>query len=174
MMLLDVNPPTTQPTPTPPSPPSGPMTRARAKALHDKVNSLLTSLDLGSTLDGILLHADTLCILRYEPPKTWEDEATRWSKQGEASAGNQASAVLPPGPAVVPPRSSASGTTGATTGLLPITTLPTRGTPTPTITGTTAKELAVLPPPPKTAPAATSSPRRLQEAPDRYYHWPQR
>ena len=64
----DVNPPTTQPTPTPPSPPSGPMTRARAKALHDKVNSLLSTFDLGSTLDGMLLHTDTLCILRYEPP----------------------------------------------------------------------------------------------------------
>ena len=53
--------------PTSPSPPSGPMTRARAKALHDKVNSLLSTIDLGSTLDGLLLHTDTLCILRYEP-----------------------------------------------------------------------------------------------------------
>ena len=53
--------------PTPPSPPSGPMTRARAKALHDKLNSLLSTIDLDSTLDGLLLHTDTLCILRYEP-----------------------------------------------------------------------------------------------------------
>ena len=53
--------------PTSPSSPSGPMTRARAKALHDKVNSLLCTIDLGSTLDGLLLHTDTLCILRYEP-----------------------------------------------------------------------------------------------------------
>ena len=43
------------------------MTRARAKALHDKVNSLLSTCDFGSTLDGILSHSDTLCILRYEP-----------------------------------------------------------------------------------------------------------
>ena len=43
------------------------MTRARVKALHDKVNSRLYAFDLGSTLDGLLLHADTLCILRYEP-----------------------------------------------------------------------------------------------------------
>ena len=43
------------------------MTRARAKALHDKVNSLLFTCDFGSTLDGMLLHSDTLCILRYEP-----------------------------------------------------------------------------------------------------------
>ena len=56
----DVNPPTTQPTPTPPSPPSGPMTRARVKVLHDKVNSLISTFDFGSTLDGMLLHGDTL------------------------------------------------------------------------------------------------------------------
>ena len=43
------------------------MTRARAKALHDKVNSLISICDFGSTLDGILSHSDTLCILRYEP-----------------------------------------------------------------------------------------------------------
>ena len=55
------------PTPTPPSPPSGPMTRARVKVLHDKVNSLLSTFDFGSTLDGLLLHADTLCVTRYEP-----------------------------------------------------------------------------------------------------------
>ena len=83
--------------PTPPSPPSGPMTRARAKALHDKVNSLLSSLDLGSTLDGLLLHTDTLCILRYESrelpqhlPRSVQgtaDEATpSWSKHPGVSA----------------------------------------------------------------------------------------
>ncbi|KAK1595953.1 hypothetical protein QYE76_059200 [Lolium multiflorum] len=44
--------------PRPTSPPSGPMTRARAKAIHDKVNSLLTTLDLGTPLDGLLPHAD--------------------------------------------------------------------------------------------------------------------
>ena len=57
------------------------MTRARVKALHDKVNSLLSSFDFDSTLDGILLHADTLCILRYEPPKPREDGASSSSKQ---------------------------------------------------------------------------------------------
>ena len=83
--------------PTSPSPPSGPMTRARAKALHDKVNSLLSSLDLGSTLDGLLLHTDTLCILRYESrelpqhlPRSVQgtaDEATpSWSKDPGVSA----------------------------------------------------------------------------------------
>ena len=63
----DVNPPTSTSIPTPPSPPSGPMTCARAKALYEKVNSLLSTCDFGSTLDSILSHSDTLCILRYEP-----------------------------------------------------------------------------------------------------------
>ena len=43
---------------------SGPMTRARVKALHDKVNSLLSMCDLDTPLNGLLLHSDTLCILR--------------------------------------------------------------------------------------------------------------
>ncbi|KAK1595957.1 hypothetical protein QYE76_059204 [Lolium multiflorum] len=42
----DVAPLTNDTTSRPTSPPSGPMTRARAKAIHDKVNSLLTTLDL--------------------------------------------------------------------------------------------------------------------------------
>ena len=62
-----MNPPTTQPTPTPPSPPSGPMTRARAKAIHDKVSSFLSMCDIDPTLDGTLPHANALCILRYAP-----------------------------------------------------------------------------------------------------------
>jgi len=51
----------------PPSPPSGPMTRARAKAIHDKVDWLLSSCDFDSPLDGLLLHYDTLCVIRYNP-----------------------------------------------------------------------------------------------------------
>ncbi|KAK1663838.1 hypothetical protein QYE76_051997 [Lolium multiflorum] len=51
----------------PTSPPRGPMTRARVKALHDKVNSLLTTLDLDTPLDGLLPQADMLCVIMYEP-----------------------------------------------------------------------------------------------------------
>ena len=43
------------------------MTRSRAKALHDKVNSFLYMCDLDPTLDGTLPHSNALCILRYEP-----------------------------------------------------------------------------------------------------------
>src|SRR3954464_10423359 len=57
--------PTDAPPSTTPSPPSGPMTRARAKFLQAKVNSLLSSCNFGLPLDGLLLHATTLCILSY-------------------------------------------------------------------------------------------------------------
>ncbi|KAK1608392.1 hypothetical protein QYE76_032065 [Lolium multiflorum] len=42
------------------------MTRARVKALHEKVNSILSTLNLGTTLDGMLPHANVLCVIRYE------------------------------------------------------------------------------------------------------------
>src|SRR4051812_779671 len=63
----DVARPTDAPTSPPTSPPSGPMTRARTKILQAKVNSLLSSCDFNTSLDGLLLHAQTLCILNYEP-----------------------------------------------------------------------------------------------------------
>jgi hypothetical protein len=51
----------------PSSPPRGPMTRARAKAIHDKVNPLLNTLDLEHTKDGSLPHCKVICAVRYEP-----------------------------------------------------------------------------------------------------------
>jgi len=44
------------------------MTRARARAIHDEVNSLLTTFDFNTPLDGLLLHSDTLCVIRYIEP----------------------------------------------------------------------------------------------------------
>ena len=60
------------------TPPSGPMTRARVKALHDKVNSLLSMCDLDTPLNGLLLHSDTLCILRNHL-----DDDPQWSRGDE-------------------------------------------------------------------------------------------
>jgi hypothetical protein len=54
----------------PPSPPQGPMIRAQAKALHDKVNLLLNTLDLEHRLNGMLPHCNTFCAVRYEPHGT--------------------------------------------------------------------------------------------------------
>ncbi|KAK1608011.1 hypothetical protein QYE76_031684 [Lolium multiflorum] len=69
--------------PRPTSPPSGPMTRARAKAIHDKVNSLLTSLDLDTPLDGMLPHAETLCVIRYVEHQDHGEDVTPWSREGK-------------------------------------------------------------------------------------------
>ena len=52
--------------PTSPSTPLGPMTRARAKAIEDKVNSLLSELPLSTTHETWLLpHTETLSVIRY-------------------------------------------------------------------------------------------------------------
>ena len=59
------------------------MTRARVKALHDEVNSLLTTLDLGTPLDGLLPHADVLCVIRYKEHQEHEEVDTPWSRGGE-------------------------------------------------------------------------------------------
>jgi hypothetical protein len=57
------------------------MTRARVKALHDEVNSLLTTLDLGTPLDGLLPHADVLCVIRYKAHQDPGEEETPRSRE---------------------------------------------------------------------------------------------
>src|SRR3954466_12451545 len=83
----DVARPTTATTSTPTSSPSGPMTRARAKLLQSKVNSLLSLCDFDTPLDGLLLYTHTLCIIRYE-----ENDPRNG---GEATSRCQTQAVLP-------------------------------------------------------------------------------
>ena len=41
------------------------MTRARAKAIEDKVNSLLSELHLPTHETWLLPHTETLCVIRY-------------------------------------------------------------------------------------------------------------
>jgi hypothetical protein len=43
------------------------MTRAQAKALHEKVNLLLNTLDLEHMLNGSLPHGNIICAVHYEP-----------------------------------------------------------------------------------------------------------
>ncbi|KAK1602193.1 hypothetical protein QYE76_018177 [Lolium multiflorum] len=81
--LRDAGWPSDTSSPRPTSPPSGPMTRARAKAIHDKVNSLLTTLDLDTPLDGLLPHADVLCVIRYKAHQDPGEDETSWSREGE-------------------------------------------------------------------------------------------
>ena len=46
--------------------PTGPMTRSRAKAIQDKVNSLLSHHQFDPLMNGLLPQANVLCILRFE------------------------------------------------------------------------------------------------------------
>ena len=59
------------------------MTRARAKAIQEKVNSLLSLCDFVTPLDGMLPHAPTLCVLRVRHPKETQGDT------GEAQEGGQ-------------------------------------------------------------------------------------
>ena len=126
------------------TPPSGPMTRTRAKAIRDKVNSFLSTCDLHLPLNGLLPHADTLCILRYNSPEDASKDhgvaqPKSWTKQGEGDAENPAPAVPPVTPVVLPPRPTTGGTTDASTALLPPNRVPTYSNASTTSTGTTAE-----------------------------------
>ena len=88
------------------------MTRARVKALHDKVNSLLTTLDLDTPLDGLLPQADMLCVIRYEPrekdstadPKVDKEEGEEESQLKDAPQGPGTTGLKPPALPACSPR----------------------------------------------------------------------
>src|SRR4051812_50219787 len=93
------------------------MTRARAKLLQTKVNSLLSLCDFDTPLDGLLLHTQTLCIIRYE------EATSRCQTQAVLPVGTTGT-TAPSGPTASSYRSpqeallhapDASGTTGPTT-----------------------------------------------------------
>ena len=97
------------------------MIRARVKALHDKVNSLLCSYGFDAPLDGILPHASVLCILSYN-----SNDAAQAGAEGSdgfaTSRREDGANSVPPVPPVGP--TGATGTTnfaliatGLTTGV---------------------------------------------------------
>jgi hypothetical protein len=75
----------------PPSPPSGPITRARAKMTHGKVNSFLLMCDLDPKLDGMLPHANALCILRYDSQERPQGSMEEGGQDGEEKELKQTS-----------------------------------------------------------------------------------
>ena len=76
--------------PTYPTTPLGPMTRARAKAIEGKVDSILSKLPL-STYETLLLpQVETLCVIRYLEeshgtaiPDGQDGEDTKYKEQEE-------------------------------------------------------------------------------------------
>ena len=81
--------------PSSPKTPHGPMTRARARAIETKVNSLLSELPL-STCETWLLHqAETLCVIRYleashgtNTSNGQDDKDTKYKEREEKYPGN--------------------------------------------------------------------------------------
>src|SRR6185369_7820856 len=114
------------------STPSGPMTRARVKAIHAKVNSLLSMCDLDNPLNGLLLHSDTLCVLSYGGPDDPYEDLQESDEYGqEARQEDEAAAQwyyrqdgryyrqgprCNPGEAEEPCDAPGSGTTDTTSG----------------------------------------------------------
>ena len=73
-------PPTTSTTPI------GPITRSRAKAIHDKVNSLLSLYTFDVSVNGSLPHGDTFCILSYEPSMEHQEGTKEDQEDGHDDA----------------------------------------------------------------------------------------
>ena len=87
----------------PTSPPRGPMTRARAQALRQEVNSLLSTYDFDTPLDGLLLHANTLCSIRYI-----DQDTSHGDQDVGERAGNDEDGATAPRPELPPPRTGTS------------------------------------------------------------------
>jgi hypothetical protein len=66
------------------------MIRARAKAIHDKVNSFLYTLEIDHTVNGSLPHSNAICVIRYEPHETSTEDKDHdeeaWKHHKEAAA----------------------------------------------------------------------------------------
>ena len=63
--------------------PIGPITRSRAKAIHDKVNSLLSLYTFDVSVNGSLPHGDTFCMLSYEPSMKTQSDAKDDQDKGQ-------------------------------------------------------------------------------------------
>jgi hypothetical protein len=81
------------------------MTRARAKAIHDKVNLLLNTLDLQHTMDGLQRH---LC---SQVCTTWSNDQGRETR-GRSLETLQEEASAEDGPAKAGPTLAIAGPTG--------------------------------------------------------------
>ena len=74
------------------------MTRARIKALYDKVNSILALYDLDTPLNGLLLQSDALCVLRYDGPEDLRESADQDEQGGAGEEDRQAGLAVPAQP----------------------------------------------------------------------------
>jgi hypothetical protein len=88
------------------------------KALHDKVNSILSTLDLDTPLVGMLPHAEALCVIRYKSHQGSVEKEAQWFKEEEEKKGEQLQPVASAqGRHCRPPQ---AGTAGGDTTTLPV------------------------------------------------------
>jgi hypothetical protein len=79
------------------TPTSGPMTRARARAIDTEVNSLLSQIPLNTSETWMLPQVETLCVIRYQDEE--DGAATSDGQEDMELRGmrNPAQAVVPLG-----------------------------------------------------------------------------
>ena len=77
--------------------PTGPMTRSRAKAIQDKVNSLLSHRQLDPPMNGLLPQANVLCILRFEANVSCQVGAEDGGQDDVKICEEYQTTVIPPG-----------------------------------------------------------------------------
>jgi hypothetical protein len=82
------------------------MTRARVKAIQHEVNSLLSTYDLDNPLDGLLLNANTIYVIRciVQELHPW-NQANGREEDDEMSSQQQGMYYRPHAP-VLPPQAS--------------------------------------------------------------------
>ena len=85
--------------------PTRPMTRSRAKAIQEKVNSLLSHRQLDPPMNGLLPQVNVLCILRFEANDSCQVDVEGGGRDDAKICEEYQAAVLPPG---------AGGTTAGT------------------------------------------------------------
>ena len=117
--------------------------------MQQKVNSLLSTLDLSTYLDGLLFTSDTLCVIRYTPQEHPAETPPRQEDEEEEKGQSRRE-----GEELLRERYYRLGTSGTTAPRPDGTTAPRPGGPTaprqggttaPRLSGTTARPQAVLP-----------------------------
>ena len=78
--------------------PSGPMTRARARAIQSEVNSLLVELRFDPLETWLLPQMEMLCVLRYQGTNLEEATVQDGRRGQEEKLPSLERAVLPPTP----------------------------------------------------------------------------
>jgi hypothetical protein len=79
------------------------------KTTHDKVNSLLSTLELDTTLDGLLPHTNILYVIRYQSRQGSEGKEPSFLKGEEEKKGERRREEEEVHPVIPAPRAGQTG-----------------------------------------------------------------